>query len=798
MEKHALIISAGAYQHPDRFKILQKTTADAEGLAKVFSGKPANFSSVTTLVDQSQAQVKSAVQKFYKDRATDDLLLLYFSGHGVRNDEGELFLALVDTDPHAVEETAVDCSRLRKYMNKSRSKRQLVILDCCHSGAFDNSKDAHSAVDEVKLQLPPAPDNSFDASKLQGRFVITATGKTSLAFERDEGAPEQVHSIFTGALIEAFTEKPATDATGNITVNSLYQQLRTTIPDLSDGKQQPQLISFVGDGDLLLVKSKLKVLPPSIAHLLYNSIPDKRSVDDGDFLLVKSELKVLPPSIVHLLDDSDPDKRIVGIVQLKHACLISGAMLPAALNALQALENDRDNYVRVEANLLTRQFKARITATALMPKPTKEMEQKQTPEPINPKGEDEEAQSTPIKQYKDLQTFQDTLKSGGLGPTKVVFRAGTFLMGSPKDEPERNEDEGPQREVAINPFSLGQNKVTFNDYQKFVKAKGKELPDDEGWGRDNRPVINVSWEDAQELTRWSSEQMGFHYHQTSEAEWEYKEQKQTPEPINPTGKAEEAQSTPVKQYKDLQTFKDTLQSGGLGPTMVVIPAGTFLMGSPKDEPKRDKYEGPQRKVAITRFALGQTEITFNDYQKFVEAKGKALPKDNGWGRENRPVINVSCEDAQQYASWLSAQTGFHYRLPSESEWEYAARAGTTTPFNTGQCITQQQAQFGAHAKDGPAQTAEVASYPANAFGLYDMHGNVWEWVADCWHENYDGAPADGKAWLHEDAGDCSKRVVRGGSWITNPRFLRSATRHWYSTDGRFIDRGFRLARTLEQ
>ena len=169
--------------------------------------------------------------------------------------------------------------------------------------------------------------------------------------------------------------------------------------------------------------------------------------------------------------------------------------------------------------------------------------------------------------------------------------------------------------------------------------------------------------------------------------------------------------------------------------MQLIPAGEFLMGSPSSEPERQESEGPQHRVRIEKpFAIGKYAVTFEEYDAFVKATQRDKFDDEDWGRGRRPTINVSWEDAAAYTMWLCEQTGKHYRQPSEAEWEYAARAGTTTPFHTGEQITTAQANFnGNHTYNGSAQgenrgkTVAVGSFPANTFGLHDVHGNVWEW-----------------------------------------------------------------------
>ena len=247
----------------------------------------------------------------------------------------------------------------------------------------------------------------------------------------------------------------------------------------------------------------------------------------------------------------------------------------------------------------------------------------------------------------------------------------------------------------------------------------------------------------------------------------------------------------ARDLPDLAVFRDRGKEDLVGPEMVVIPAVSFLMGSPPDEEQRNDNEGPQHAVRIAhRFALGRFPVTFEEYDAFAVSTLGRLPHDEGWGRGRRPVINVSWEDSLAYATWLSELTGADYRLPSEAEWECACRAGTTSRYCFGDAITPEQATYGPTA----AKTTEVGGYLANPWDLYDMHGNVWEWCADVWHENYIGAPDDGSAWI--DGGDHGQRMLRGGTWNCDSRNLRSANRATHRPDDENLNWGFRIARTL--
>jgi len=257
--------------------------------------------------------------------------------------------------------------------------------------------------------------------------------------------------------------------------------------------------------------------------------------------------------------------------------------------------------------------------------------------------------------------------------------------------------------------------------------------------------------------------------------------------------------------------KDTFKECTNCPEMIVIPGGSFTMGSPPSEPGRSADEGPQRTVTIARpFAVGRFAVTFDEWDacaddggcnQFVvlSGLGKVLrpykPSDEGWGRARRPVINVSWDDAKAYAAWLSKKTGKTYRLLTGAEYEYATRAGTQTAYPWGNAIGTNNANCHACGSQWDArQTAPVGSFAPNGFGLYDMVGNVEEWMEDCYHDSYIGAPTDGSAWI--EGADCSNRIVRAGSWFFAPAFLRSAKRYWFTTDYRLNYLGFRVARTL--
>ncbi len=231
-----------------------------------------------------------------------------------------------------------------------------------------------------------------------------------------------------------------------------------------------------------------------------------------------------------------------------------------------------------------------------------------------------------------------------------------------------------------------------------------------------------------------------------------------------------------------------------------------LMGSPQDEPDHSSQESPQHKVTIAKpFAVGKFAVRFAEWDACASDGGCSgeTPSDEGWGRGDRPVINVNWNEAKNYIDWLSKKTGKEYRLLTEAEREYVTRAGTTTPFWWGRSITPVLANYdgsvepyngGGSRGEYRHKTMPVKFFKPNPWGLYQVHGNVWEWTEDCWHGSYDGAPAGGSAWT---TGECVYHVLRGGSWDFGPRFLRAAHRDGSSTLNGHFNFGFRVARTLD-
>jgi len=266
-----------------------------------------------------------------------------------------------------------------------------------------------------------------------------------------------------------------------------------------------------------------------------------------------------------------------------------------------------------------------------------------------------------------------------------------------------------------------------------------------------------------------------------------------PEPEPETAPEPEPTPEPEPVYVDkADVFRDSLKSGGNGPTMIKVPAGRFRMGGASSIVSPD--EVPRHEVNVASFMVSVYEVTFAEYDRFATATGRNKPKSSGWDRKTHPVFEVSWDDALAYTRWLSKQTGKHYRLLSEAEWEYVARAGTTTSFWWGTRAGAGNAHcFDCKSDFSTSKPARVGTYKPNAFGVYDTAGNLFEWVHDCYHRNYQDAPDDGSVW---GGGDCNVRVVRGGSYGSPADSMRVENRQTFKSGKGQYNVGIRVARDL--
>ena len=667
MVKVGLLIGVSEYE--PGLKSLPAAVKDIEALRRVLQDpEMGGFDEVKTLTNPEPHAMQLAIETLFDSRAKDDLVLLFFSGHGIKDDAGRLYFASRSTRKNAkenlIKSTAVPASFVHEIMNNSRAKRQAIILDCCFSGAFDpglQAKDDGSV--DLRTQLGA-----------EGRVVLTSSSSTEYSFEQ-HGSDL---SIYTRYLVEGIeTGAGDTNSDGLISILELHEYAASK------------------------VQQEAPAMTPKIIVL-----------KDKGFEIVLAKARVTDPKLKYRKAAS------------RYAN--AGTIRPAGraiLNTLrQKLGLTADEAAAIEAEVL-RPYQERLA---------------------------------------NLQKYRETLI-------------------------EEAEYEYPLSEFAREELNMLQQMLLLRDgdvlpiqqeiealFTKQAEAK-RQAQGQAGTNQVSSPQNNV----GTKLQRFEFDVIT----------------------VDRTGKENS------RTKKSAEVFADFLGNGVLL-EMVKIRSGTFQMGSPKGQGYDN--EKPQHSVTVPAFLMGKYPVTQAQWRLVaalpqVEIALNADPAN--FKGDNRPVEQVSWDEAVEFCQRLSVATGHQYRLPSEAEWEYACRAGTTTEFYFGETITTDLANYrGTDVKyegktylgsygAGPKgiyreQTTDVGSFPPNAYGLYDIHGNVWEWCLDHWHDNFREAPTDGSAWVA--GGNSDHRLIRGSSWSNNPANCRVALRNHCYPAGRGNHFGFRV------
>jgi formylglycine-generating enzyme required for sulfatase activity/uncharacterized caspase-like protein len=778
MAKIALLI--GISEYSPEFAPLPGTATDVAAMKRVLEdGTIAAFDQVTTLLNPQKQEMEEAIFTLFNNRRKEDLILFYFSGHGVKDENGRLYLTTRITRKEMVEPTAVAASYLNARMSNSRAKQQVLILDCCFSGAFATDMTAKAPATEdiaAELRRELQPEGQPEA---EGRAVLTSSSATQYAFEQ----PNAQLSVYTHYLIEGLSTGAADlDNDGEITIDELHDYARSRVQEAAPA-MKPQIFA-VREG----YKIRLARAPKGDPKLQYR--------------------KAVEEAVQENHGEIDPIDRITLNVQQRELSLTAeeaGAIEAEILKPYQErrrklqdyetawraaiqrgpiTEAQRTKLKRLQQVLRLRDEDVAAIATAFPPPPPVEIP------PPEPTQSETRSSDRPLPPATQPQPSQKTAAS--VPPQAPPQKPSTRIAPqvSPPT-PSRQTEPVPQRLISTpdrpskpQPQSSTSQPSAISR-QQFLKWAGFG-----GGGLVIALVANRLFQTAPSdqsspppVTASAISLQPFNF-----------------ESVTVNEKGEEQPRRPGQA----QSFKENL-GNGLELEMVSVPAGSFTMGSPENEKNREADEGPQRTVKVPTFFMGKFVVTQAQWQAIAtlpKVKIDLNPDPSNFKGDNRPVEQVSWNEAVEFCDRLSRLTGRTYRLPSEAEWEYACRAGTITPFHTGETITSKLANY-----DGTSvyrsepkwkfrvQTTPVGNFKvANAFGLYDMHGNVWEWCQDVYHENYQGAPVDGSAWL--TGGDSSARLLRGGSWGSNPGLCRSAIRGWYDADGRRYSIGFRLALSL--
>ncbi|MEH2410584.1 caspase, EACC1-associated type [Nostoc sp.] len=695
MAKVALLIGISEYE--PGLAPLPNAVKDVEAMRRVLvNPEMGDFAEadVTMLKNPQRQDMENAIYNLYDHRQKNDLLLLYFSGHGVKVDDGDFYFSTRNTEKNQeklVPTTAVAARDVHHYMNLSKSRRLVVILDCCFSGAFAKGLTAKD-IGTIDLEQHLGGE---------GRAILTASTSMQYAFESNG----LELSIYTHYLVEGI-EKGAADIDGDgwIAVEELHLYAKSKVQEASPA-MTPEFYPFKDGGSrIFLAKS-----PKDDPSLKYRKEFDNIALEDEGEISVGSRfyLDELRNNLRLSADEADAiEFEVLEPYRQRQQKLLRYQQALSQIKQYPLSNKDRNGLKRLQ-NIL------------------------------NLRDEDIE----PIEQR---------------------------VFALKQVEYERQQQEA-QR--------LRQEQETAENQRRQAELKKEREKES------SPPTIQTQpFEfDTATLTPKSAGFLGMG--------------KKTYEINRSRGRAE--------------FFTENL-GNGVVLDMVAIPGGKFLMGSPDNEPERYDSESPQHRVTIQPFFMGKFPVTQSQW-KSVAALPKVdvdlNPDPSNFKGANRPVERVSWDDAIEFCARLSKKTEKTYRLPSEAEWEYACRAGTTTPFYFGETITTDLANYrgtdwdyngtvypGNYAQ-GPkgeyrGQTTDVGKCPANPFGLFDMHGSIWEWCLDEWHENYNGAPRDGSAWIVDN--DNQSRLLRGGSWDFNPWNCRSAIRGYRARDSWFSHVGFRV------
>ena len=753
--------------------------------------------SVTRIENAGYAALRRGLHEFQRAASASEVAVVYYAGHGIEVDRRN-FLVPVDArlaSDQDVEFEAVPLELVSRAVERASGLR-LVILDACRENPF-----------AVRMQRAGAT-RSFG----RGLARVEPSGETLVAYAAKEGTVASDgagrNSPYSEALL-AHLEEPGLE------VGLLFRKVRDAVLVSTGGRQEPFVYGSLSSRGVYLVPSS-PMEPGGDAATAGDGVADNESAAEVQFW--KSIENIRDPSAqadaLVAYKTQYPRGVYVALADIRLKMLQAPDPAPQSLPSSAAdeagLDLTRDDRRRIQRALSVRGFD---------PGPVDGLFGRGTRAAIR---DWQAAGKLPATGHLDADAVKLLLateagsdpagseNAGESSPTPVADPSAIFLASglSLSDWVLLAEDRlaaGDYRSLLVEGAGHTRKYGTFDGVASIVGRAIDGLT--EGLRVNDEASARSALQSVERIRDVSGPRQSLHrigamaysrlgrFEEAVEAyrSWLRMAPSDHPERKEMVIALQRAQRG-ERPLAALDTFRDCAQC----PSLVVVPDGMYRMGSPSWEKDREDGEGPMHDVIIGRpVAVGMYEVTFTEWDACRREGGCSHdPPDQGWGRANRPVINVSWEDAQEYVRWLSRKTGKRYRLPSESEWEYAARGGTTTRYHWGDEIGRNGANCaGCGSRWDGARSSPAGSFSPNPFGLYDVHGNVWEWVEDCWHDDYEGAPSNGGVWTGK--GDCSRRVLRGGSFFTSPALLRSAYRSQDPSRSRLKLVGFRVARELD-
>ena len=738
-ERVALVVGNGGYA---RISTLANPVNDAALMARTLDGL--GFE-VSLVVDADREAMNRSIKAFGRRlaRGGDDTVgLFYYAGHGVEAD-GRNYLIPLNAEIASETELksdAVPAEWVLSWMEEAGNRLNMVVLDACRNNPYgDRFRSARRGLGRVD-----APSGSLIA-------YSAAPGKVA-ADGKGENSP------YTAALAMAMQEP-------GLKIEDAFKRVRLAVERETNREQTPWESSSL-TGDFYFVP-----LPEPQVGLekLQADVPAPgmgESTPGGDSTSPAGSAARSETASERFVAEQLAAKRLAAEIELLFWESVKDSGDPADIRAYLD-QYPRGTYGVLARNRLRRLESAAVVAPEPEPDGAAETLAQVTADPAVPASASQEEPSESPLPSPAAETIEVSL--GLERSERRRIQAGLASLGF--DPGPADGLFGQRTRGAIGEWqtSRGEAQTGFLDAEsaKVLLAAAE----DSAWAR------TKSLGTAKSYGEYVSA---------------YPAGRHLAEARRLRSKAQEAERQ-ANERRPGRRFRDCAAC----PDLIIVPAGSYRMGSPRDEEGRYEDEGPSHDVTIAEpIAVGIYEVTFGEWDACLRDGGCShVPDDAAWGRVNRPVIHASWEDARQYVRWLSRKTGERYRMLSESEWEYIARGGTTTRFHWGDDWARGQANCATCGSRWDArQTAPTGSFPPNAFGLHDVHGNVWEWVEDCWHESYEGAPSDGRAWTVQ--GDCARRVVRGGSVFSPARIVRSAARGTNLSNTRNRNIGFRVAREL--
>jgi formylglycine-generating enzyme required for sulfatase activity len=713
--KYALIIGNTEYIDPG----LAQLTApgkDAEDFARVLKDQDiCAFDEVNVLLNQPESVVSEAIDEFFDQKKPSDLLILYFSGHGVRDELGALYLAVKNTNRFRLRSTAIKSDYIREVMDQSRSKRQVLILDCCNSGAFAQGTKAAIG---VSIGTASAFEGGY------GRVILTASDSTQFAWEGNKVIGDIDNSLFTHFLVEGLEGEADLDSDSLITVDELYDYAYEKVI-LATPKQTPSKFSSKQQGEIVLRK--------------ITRIEDIRPLP-------------LPSELISVIENPLPYVREAAVRQLE--ALLKGKNLGLARSAHEALEKISTE----DDSLYVRQVAIQVLQ----------------------KADEERTAQEEIERLKAEQKVEEELVAQTEYETERLSKENRFT------EEKKEEEYFAKAKIEVEPTAekrKHREEIVQQTIDKVIKtAKPSSL---------RLGIIGISIVVLALFGYGTTRFLSGIFGAPAITETAPTEALVTSSPPTPT-EIVQTNTPNVPTISPTSISYPQEITDGKNVEMVLIPAGEFTMGS--DNENQD--EKPARRVYLDNFYIDKFEVTNLLYKGCVDAEACEPPKRNDsythiyyHGSATfgyYPVIYVDWQMAQSFCQWRDA------RLPSEAEWEKAARGLDERIYPWGNSIDCSFASYGGTEKGCVKDTSRIGSYEAGKsfYGIYDMAGNVWEWTSSLYRP-YPYSATDGR----EDLSTSGNRVMRGGAWNVDDSIVRSSHRYQYnqaSFDGVI---GFRCAQS---